>query len=148
MSTFTTPEHTTTPDRVYLHTNTLHTVQQQQQHQHQEDQQHQQHQRHQQQQLPSQSIEQQSGQQLTDHHTGQHYTTGQYHTGQHTGQHNGQCCNWGHKANFIFGIVTWGVGILEINYNLGFGIFLLCFGGLIVLFEIVCGYGLLKHLNM
>ena len=132
MSTFTTPEHTTTPDRVYLHTNTLHTVQQQ----HQEDQQ--------QQQLPSQSIEQQSGQQLTDHHTGQHYTTGQY----HTGQHNGQCCNWGHKANFIFGVVTWGVGILEINYNLGFGIFLLCFGGLIVLFEIMCGYGLLKHLNM
>lgn len=133
MSTFTAPEHTTTPDKVYLHTNTLHTVQQQQQYQ-------------QDQQLPSQSIEQQSGQQLTDHHTGQHYTTGQH----HTGQHNGECCNvsWGHKANFIFGVVTWGVGILEINYNLGFGIFLLCFGGLIVLFEIVRGYGLLKHLNM
>lgn len=61
---------------------------------------------------------------------------------------NSSDIKWVHKAIFIFGVVTWGVGILEINYNLGFGIFLLCFGGLIVLFEIMCGYGLLKHLNM
>ena len=53
---------------------------------------------------------------------------------------------WGHQSTFIFGIVSWGVGILEINYNFGFGMFLLLLGGFICLFEILFSFGVVNNL--